>query len=79
VGPAVSEKRVGGTVPVWGAAMLGRGLVLAVGWKGSPDPFPLFYFFSIFLFYFSFVIFAKQFQFDLKQLLTFANYFPLFV
>jgi hypothetical protein len=79
VGPTVSEKREGGAVPVRGAAMLGRGLVLAVGWKGSPTLFPFFYFFLIFLFCFSSVIFAKQFQFDLKQLLTFANYFPLFV
>jgi hypothetical protein len=40
-------------VPVRGGVLLGHGLVLAVGWKGSRGPFS---YFSL-LFFFSFSIF----------------------
>jgi hypothetical protein len=46
------------------------------GPKGFPRPFNKFLFPNQFLFRFSFVIFAKHFQNDFKQLLKLANHFP---
>jgi hypothetical protein len=54
VGHAVSEKNRGRGYRFGGTAMLGRGLILAVGWKGSPSSFSIFFLFSLFLFLFSF-------------------------
>jgi hypothetical protein len=52
-------------VPVRGGVLLGRGLVLAVGWNGSRGPFSCFSllcFFSFSIFLISFIDFAKILQ-----------------
>jgi hypothetical protein len=62
-GRPVGVGRGEGKVPVRGGALLGRGLVLAVGWNGSRGPashFSLLCFFSFSIFRISFTDFAKS-------------------
>jgi hypothetical protein len=58
-----------------GFEKMGRGLVLAVGWKCSPGPLTLFPFsFSIsFLFSYSFITFANLVQIDSNQFVKFSK------
>jgi hypothetical protein len=65
VGPTWQRGERGQRVPVWGGALLGRGLVLVVGWNGSRGPvsyFSLLCFFSFSIFPISFTDFAKCFK-----------------
>jgi hypothetical protein len=62
-----------------GFEKMGRGPVLALGRIVPRGPFLFFLFIFSFLFLFFLCTFAKQFQTDFKQLLTFAIYSPLFV
>jgi hypothetical protein len=62
-GPPVGVRRGEVKVPVRGGALLGRGLVLAVGWNGSRGPvsyFSLLCFLSFSNFLNSFIDFAKN-------------------
>jgi hypothetical protein len=64
-GPPVGVGRGEVKVPVRGGALLGRGLVLAVGWNGSRGPasyFSLLCFFSFSIFPISFTDFTKMLQ-----------------
>jgi hypothetical protein len=65
VGPNVSKREREQRVPVQGGVLLGRGIVLAVGWNGSRGPVSYFSFsfsFPFFVFLISFIDFAKMFQ-----------------
>jgi hypothetical protein len=74
--PLVSEEKEKERIPVRDAGDAGPWADSGRGLKRSPRPFLIFLFF-FFFFCFSFVIFAKQFQIDFKQLfLTFVNHFP---
>jgi hypothetical protein len=65
VGSTWQRGERGQRVTVQGEAMLGHGLVLAVGWNGSRGPFSYFsflYFLFFFCFLNSFIDFAKMLQ-----------------
>jgi hypothetical protein len=76
VGPACQREEEGERVLIQSTELLGRGLVLASGGIVSPSLLTPFLFLFQFLFCFSFVIFAKHFQNDFKQLLKLVIHFP---
>jgi hypothetical protein len=57
-GPPVGVGRREVKVPVQGGKKMGRGLILAVGWNGSPGPVS--YFSFSFSFLFLFFLFLSQ-------------------